>query len=768
MYGETTIANNHLTTIANSRGGGISLKLSHLEIKGNCTLYNNSAMRGGGIHATSSTISVYQPATLKITNNNAELGGGMYLEVNSKLYVLKEYHVNAEKAYLNFIDNHAKYGGAVYVDDINSFTCSAGSECFIQTLKLYTFWYFNTSTVNIFFTGNTATAQGFNLFGGLLDRCIPSQFVELLYPNYYSGVTYIQNISENTQLDSISSKPVRLCLCNSEHEPDCSYQFPIITVKKGEAFNVSVVAVDQVNNTVDANISSSVSSNKGGIGEIQRVGRNCTDLTYNVYSPHNSETIKLFADGPCGSAALSTSHITIQFTDCKCPVGFQPLSNSKSSMRCECVCDSRLPPLITHCDYATSSVFRVSTNSWITYINYTDPPGYVKYRYCPFDYCKHSEDNVSINFNLPNGADAQCSYNRTGVLCGSCSGKSSLSLASSRCLPCHCYWPAVCVVILLAAILAGILIVTALLALNMTVSVGLINSFIFHADIVSAGSAVFFPSSKPSFPSVFVAWLNLDIGIDVCFICGLDAYIKTWLQLAFPAYIISLVVMVIIVSEYSPKFAGLIGKKDPVSTLATLILLSYAKLLSVTITALSYAKLDYPDGKKEIVWLPDGNVKYFQGKHIPLVLVAVLIIIIGLPYTILLFLWQWTVRASRWKIFNWTRNTKLNVFIATYPMERQMRQKARSVRPLAEVDFVTEIRIHNIENPFRNRFCNRFRNRFCNRFRNRFCNRFGNRFCDRFCNRLCNRFCDRFCDRFCNRLCDRFCNKFCDRFYNRF
>ena len=306
---------------------------------------------------------------------------------------------------------------------------------------------------------------------------------------------------------------------------------------------MSVVAVDQVNNTVEANVSSSLSSFNGGFGESQQnqnLGRNCTALKYNVFSPHNSETINFFADGPCRSAALSTSHITIQFTECTCPVGFQPLSNNKSSTRCECICDSRLSPFITLCDYATSSVFRVSTNSWITYINDTDLPGYVKCRYCPFDYCKHSQDNVSINFNLPNGADAHCSYNRTGVLYGSCRGKSSLSLASSRCLPCHSYWPAVFVVILLAAILAGILLVTALLALNMTVSVGLINVFIFYANIVSAGSAVFFPSSKPSFPSVFVAWLNLDIGIDVCFIDGLDAYIKTWLQLAFPAYIISL------------------------------------------------------------------------------------------------------------------------------------------------------------------------------------------------------------------------------------
>ena len=39
------------------------------------------------------------------------------------------------------------------------------------------------------------------------------------------------------------------------------------------------------------------------------------------------------------------------------------------------------------------------------------------------------------------------------------------------------------IVILLAAIIAGILLVTALLVLNMTVAVGLINGFIFYANI---------------------------------------------------------------------------------------------------------------------------------------------------------------------------------------------------------------------------------------------------------------------------------------------
>ena len=59
-------------------------------------------------------------------------------------------------------------------------------------------------------------------------------------------------------------------------------------------------------------------------------------------------------------------------------------------------------------------------------------------------------------------------------------------------------------------------------------------------------------------------------------------------------------------------------------------------------------------------------MKYFHGKHIALVIMALLIILIGVPYTILLFLWQWLVQAPRWKVFKWTRNPKLNAFVTTY------------------------------------------------------------------------------------------------------
>ena len=685
MYGKTTISNNNnlMNTTAKRSGGGIYLKQSRIDIEGVCYLVNNSAVRGGGLYASNSTIAInrnfffsyrhtveYPRGTLQFINNYAKFGGGIYLEANSTL-TMYDYRLEIQKKsctispiiFLSFVGNHANYGGAVFVaDDTNSEKCSPNNECFMNILC-------------VLFSQNSAAEQGSNLFGGLMDRCtlpkVKLNEYKFLKQPIISDVNFLQIIINNTSLDSISSRPIRLCFCNSEHKPNCSYKPPTVRVKKGEAFNLSLVAVNQVNVSVDANITASISLPGGSLGEgqhNQHSGRKCKDLSYAVFSPYESETINLFADGPCGSAILSTSHVIIQFKDCTCPVGFEPLSNSKSSTKCECICDSKLLPYIskTSCNSAISSVFRVDTNVWITYINDADSPGYIKYPNCPFDYCLPLTENVSINFNLPYGADMQCAYNRTGALCGSCGKKFSISLASSRCFPCQSHWPAVFALILLASMIAGVLLVMALLALNVTVSVGLINGFIFYANIVSAGKAVFFPSSEPSFPSVFVAWINLDIGIDVCFVDGLDAYIKTWLQLAFPIYIITLVVIVIKVSKYSPRFVQLIGRRDPISTLATLVLLSYAKLLSVTISALSYATLDYPDGKRETVWLPDGNVKYFQGKHIALVLVALLIVLIGLPYTIILFSWQWIVRASKWKYFNWTRNTRLYTFIATY------------------------------------------------------------------------------------------------------
>ena len=417
-------------------------------------------------------------------------------------YVLKK-DVMHKRTQVIFSGNQASHGGAVYVaDNTNSGACLPNIECFIQTLALHSFATPPIDTENVYFSGNIATGKGSNLFGGLLDRCVPSSFVEvyLKEPNIttqdFNGVSYLEHFS-NIVLDSISSHPVKVCFCTTDNEPDCSYQPPPFKVKKGEAFNTSLVAVDQVNHSVDANIISSLASLDGGYGEGQQTqpaGRNCTDV---VFASHNYDTINLYADGPCGSSELSYRKLDILFLNCTCPVGFQP--SNKEPTRCQCMCDPEFLPFTTNCNSTTSSIIRKDTNSWINYLNNTDPPGYAIHLICPFDYCKPQTLSVSINLNLPNGADTKCAHNRKGILCGACQDHLSLSLDSSRCLPCPRHWPAVFVTIPLAVIIAGILLVTALLALNMTVAIGLINCFIFYANIVQANSAIFFPSSEPSF-----------------------------------------------------------------------------------------------------------------------------------------------------------------------------------------------------------------------------------------------------------------------------
>ena len=680
VYGEMTIGNNTATI---GPGGGVYIQKSVVDIKGSCIIYNNFAISGGGIYATSSTINIYVPGSLHFIENEAiKEGGGVYFETNPKLNLLKP-PGNFDKL-LTFTDNHARLaGGAIFVNDYkNSALCSSGTDCFIQILGFNDISQTNPSPaiLNIFFSGNTATTEenGSNIYGGILDRCIPSLYaaIHLEDQKRYTGITYLKMIS-NITVDSIKSKPLKLCFCTREGQPNCQLQPPPIRVKRGETFTISIIAVDQVTRAVSTHINSSLIFPNSGFAEgqqTQKVNINCTELIFNVYSSEDNEQITLYADGPCGSSASSVRHVDINFINCTCSVGFEKADNSPT--RCDCICDSALFPYITNCNYTTKSLLR-ETNSWIAYSNDTDPPGFTISPNCPLDYCHPQTEK--INYSLPTGVDRQCAYDRMGVLCGACKENFSLSLGSSRCLPCPSYWPAIFVAVVLASAVAGALLVIGLAIFNITVATGLINGIIFYANIIAAIRSDIVLSTEPIFPTVFIAWLNFDLGFDFCFLNGLDTYIKTWLQLAFPVYIIALFVIVTKLCSNLSSFNYLVGSEKGDKILATLILLSYAKLLSVTTAILSFTALHYPDGSRVMVWLPDGNVQYFQGKHIVLVVAAFVITVIGAPYTLFVFLWQWlsdekllkTIKNTKIKsvtiiLSKWIKSTKLNDIITKY------------------------------------------------------------------------------------------------------
>ena len=115
----------------------------------------------------------------------------------------------------------------------------------------------------------------------------------------------------------------------------------------------------------------------------------------------------------------------------------------------------------------------------------------------------------------------------------------------------------------------------------------------------------------------------------------------------------------------SHLFANLLGS-NPVSVLATLILLSYAKILRTFITVVYLTYLEYPNGNR-VVWLYDANIDYFSQERILLILVAVFaFFILCIPYTFLLLFGQWLQAISHLRLFSWVNNARLKPFIDSY------------------------------------------------------------------------------------------------------
>ena len=138
----------------------------------------------------------------------------------------------------------------------------------------------------------------------------------------------------------------------------------------------------------------------------------------------------------------------------------------------------------------------------------------------------------------------------------------------------------------------------------------------------------------------FISWFNLDLGIETCFYDGLDAYAKAWLQFVLPFYIWCIAGLIVILARYSIKLARLTGNNS-VPVLATLFLLSYAKLLHNVITILSYTTVDTAQGQK-VVWSADGNIDYLGPQHVPLFTAAIAtLILLWLPYTTSFLCGQW-------------------------------------------------------------------------------------------------------------------------------
>ena len=546
VHGNIYITNNE----AEISGGGAFLYISTLICHGNCSITGNRANRtGGGIQAVGAIVSLSNHkeeyySSLTIIDNEAEYGGGLYFEVNSKLIGFENGHSQYK---IDFSGNIARAsGGAIFIrDETYLGTCNSTSymvyqkqtECFLQALYSDVNTRHSERKHSISFENNTA-ARGSVLYGGLLDRCTVSPMADIYKKSIHrtqnthiiDGLTYFLNESELNSLqnatDEIASDAARICFCqDNTMTPNCSYKLPTIHIEKGENFNITLVVVDQVNHTINATIRSLLARGTGGIlGEGQQLQHTyewCTNLNFNISSPHNLVNLVLYADkGPCKDRGLSSNIVEIKFKNCSCLIGFL---QSNRTDKCECLCDPQLEKYVT---VFNSSSFTRTKNVWINYT--TNGSGYMYFIHpnCPYDYCLPPSYRT-INLNEPNGADAQCNYNRSGLLCGQCKEGYSLSEGTMHCIQCPKHWSGLAVTNVLIGIVSGVILVLLFLILNLTVALGTINGIVFYANVMYVNRSLFLPFPNRNFFSVFIHLLNTQSTIERCFYEGMDCLLYT-------------------------------------------------------------------------------------------------------------------------------------------------------------------------------------------------------------------------------------------------
>eukprot|EP00731_Ephydatia_muelleri_P034545 Em0065g6a len=599
---------------SNSPLGAIQGTNGFLNLHGNITFSNNTGVNGGAISLSNNVpLYFYEGCAVEFSRNAATgFGGALYNNgdkekviqttwnlnkcticlINNCFGIKCDFHTNMFS--ITFIDNHAQQGGhSVYATPI--YNCN--------------------NCIGVLPTGHLVTQSG-------------------ICPNLTSYITTTPSHKDINDIQLLSfPKYVHLCGCSNPNLCNATNQYhgKVITYP-GRTVRFNVTTVDEGNNLSPSVVytqieTNGITSSKITLGPTQKaqwIGTVCGTMEYQIYGPQMASLKLLLSNYPRNTPTV------VEVTLLPCEPGFTLISNSSTGVM-ECSCSEFLTSFRVVCDASDGTVTRNKPN-WIGVYNSTHP---ALASSCPMDYCNSAIDKVS----LARPGDL-CNGGRTGIICGSCHGNHSVVFGSSQCTICSNMW---LITLVMFAVL-GALLVAALFFLNFTVTQGTLYGLIFYANIIQINSSIFFHQAIPSL-QIIVSFINLDLGIPMCFYNGMDDADKAGLQFVFPAYLLILTLTVIVICHYclqrSPntstssclyRFPIILGERA-VGVLCTTIYLSYYKLLRTVIDIFTYSTVHLPSGDMN-VWFYDGNVEYLQGKHATLFIIAVMTCTLFLlPYT---------------------------------------------------------------------------------------------------------------------------------------
>ena len=574
-------------------------------------------------------------------NNSGSNGAAISLYHSSYLFLIPPLHAT-------FINNKALlYGGAIYA--VND-PLPGDNICVIQ-LGVSNLDYLD---IMMTFINNKAGLAGNSIYATLIYNCTQYYSTDLDI-KVLLNATFEPILTDNG-LQHISSEPVEICYCSKSNVSDDKLQLhctssetpiQVIDTYPGKSITLSIVAVDAMGLIVYSPVSASVtpyhyygphlSQNlltlKEGQDLVSLSGLRCSKVTYNIHSKTNQAKHGYLQLAIRGNQPSLSAHIYVY----PCPIGFQ-LSNNGI-----CECDHFITKVITNaeCNISTLLITR-PTGSWLGKMDLLNESSLGFANICPSGNCR----STTIVINVSDIDHSICIDGKTGVLCGQCINTFSIIFGTTECRHCSNLW----LLTLVGFAVIGVILVTVLLLFRLTLSEGPLASIILTNNIIAVSTIDYLDDDNVfiSGTRIFVSLMNLNLGFPLCFYDGMTTAIKTGLQFIFPVYLWSIVIVFIVLSRYSTRVSNQTAASS-VQVLATLIHLSFSKLLITSIDILVYALVKTGNNDTITVWYGDGSVVYLQDKeHIILFSIAIMTLVLFiLPYILIVTFGSYFLRWKR-------------------------------------------------------------------------------------------------------------------------
>ena len=570
--------------IIKNRGTGLVGTRAQFLISGNITIAGNTGEFGGGMRLIAYTFLILQPNSSIVFENNTGIvrGGALYVALR-------------EEPIFTYDDCF------MYFRTLNILRCQSISRSTLEQ-----------TGITIRFSGNTAPV-GSIVYGSTLRTCCWARAVRdqynfngTIFESLHEFVPHIVQFDNiPTGVEQITTLPNNLVVSRGRN-----------TTIPGQSIRIGVAAFDRFDQYAPTVITSTVlSASQNATSLVGKSGyfflrkNTITDIPLRILGPENQTvTVGLYSID-----SFADTQFTIDVSQCS-PGFVYNLSSSN------CICIEELVQEGINCNTDTQTL-EVPNHLWMGPV-YAENGTVDLVHECVLDYCQPGSKTVS-----PGEYDTQCKegYGRTGVLCGTCIPGYSTVFGTNRCLKCSNAYLALIIVF----IVAGIILVLAISLLKITITNGFLNGILFYCNVISLYTRIFAPVGSTYISFIVISFLNINLGVEVCFYDGMNALARAGLQLLFPAYLFLLMggIAVLAQSQYRCSKCFSSSRFNANEMFGTLLVLCYTSILESCVEILGVVRVQTLARDTLIRWVVDPTVPYFHGWHGVLGAIAIILVL---------------------------------------------------------------------------------------------------------------------------------------------